>query len=103
MSGSEEFLGLKSFLLSVKDLLSIDDDSRYIINDTGFRRQAIDIERFCTFLLVAEMSIPREDLTVNLTVDSSSKYRLRIYRHLCVDSDGKTSQKDLKIEALQRA
>lgn len=75
LSGSEGFLGLESFLLSIKYLPSVDDDRGYIINDTDFRGQAIDIERFCTFPLVAAASASREDLTVNLTVDSSSKYR----------------------------
>lgn len=75
LSGSEGFLGLESFLLSIKYLPSVDDDRGYIINDTDFRGQAIDIERFCTFPLVAGASISREDLTVNLTVDFSSKYR----------------------------
>lgn len=75
LSGSEGFLGLKSFILSIKDLLSLDDDRRYTINETDFRMQPINIERFCTFPLVAEASMPREDLTINLTVDSSSKYQ----------------------------
>lgn len=55
------------------------DAYRYIVNDSGLKRQAIDLERLCAFRRIGDSRMQREDLTVNMPVNmpvnSSSKYR----------------------------
>ena len=47
--------------------------------------QAIDINKYCTLPLMVNAPVPREDLTVNMTVDSFSKY---LPPHLLSDPRG---------------
>jgi len=65
------------------------DGCVYIINEMGFRRWKIDVEGFRTFPLVTVAFVLSEYLLVNMAVDSSSKYQLRVYRHICVAPEGK--------------